>query len=97
MTETMTDSTTSDGTYDDAAVAKVRRAFRSKGDDGEGKASLRLIEVLSSLQQSSGVRPLTLMSGYRSPDYNDGLIANGKRAASGSLPRRLLWRAEMML
>ena len=74
-----------DGTYDDAALAKIRRAFRSKGDDGEGKASLRLIEVLSSLQQSSGVRPLTLMSGYRSPDYNEDLIANGKRAASGSL------------
>lgn len=74
-----------DGTYDDAALAKIRRTFRSKGDDGEGKASLRLIEVLSSLQQSSGVRPLTLMSGYRSPDYNEDLIANGKRAASGSL------------
>jgi uncharacterized protein YcbK (DUF882 family) len=74
-----------DGTYDDVALAKIRRAFRSKGDEGDGEASLRLIEVLSYLQQSSGVRPLTLMSGYRSPDYNEGLIANGKRAASGSL------------
>jgi uncharacterized protein YcbK (DUF882 family) len=74
-----------DGTYDAAALAKIRRTFRSKGDDGDGKASLRLVEVLSYLQQSSGVRPLTLMSGYRRPEYNDGLIANGKRAAAGSL------------
>jgi uncharacterized protein YcbK (DUF882 family) len=74
-----------DGTYDEEALARIRRAFRSKGDDGEGRASLRLIEILSRLQTDGGVRPLTLMSGYRSPGYNDGLIAAGKRAAGGSL------------
>jgi len=74
-----------DGTYDQAAIARIRRAFRSSGDDGEGRASLRLIEVLSWVQKASRVRPLTLMSGYRSPDYNEGLRAKGMRAAGGSL------------
>ena len=74
-----------DGTYDQAALARIRRAFRSDGDSSEGKASLRLIEVLSWVQKTSRVRPLTLMSGYRSPDYNEGLRAKGMRAAGGSL------------
>jgi uncharacterized protein YcbK (DUF882 family) len=74
-----------DGTYDQAAIAHIRRAFRSSGDDGEGKASLRLIEVLGWLQKASRVRPLRLMSGYRSPQYNEVLRAQGARAAGGSL------------
>jgi uncharacterized protein YcbK (DUF882 family) len=74
-----------DGTYDQAALARIRRTFRSSGDEGEGKASLRLIEVLSWVQKTSGVKPLSLMSGYRSPEYNEGLRAQGVRAAGGSL------------
>src|SRR5262249_57771710 len=42
-------------------------------------------EVVSRVQKASGVRPLTLMSGYRSPDYNEGLRAQGVKAAGGSL------------
>jgi uncharacterized protein YcbK (DUF882 family) len=90
-----------DGTYDEAALAQIRQAFRSAGDEGEGRASLRLIEILSSVQKSSGVPSLTLMSGYRSPAYNEGIRAGGARAAAGSLhteglaadvafPRRML-------
>ena len=74
-----------DGTYDEAAVGQIRRAFRSVGDEGQGKASLRLIEILSKLQKDTGVRPLTLMSGYRLPTYNEALRASGARAAGGSL------------
>src|SRR5439155_1332899 len=54
------------GAYGQAAIARIRGAFRSSGDDGEGRASLRLIEVLSWVQKTSRVRALTLMSGYRS-------------------------------
>lgn len=74
-----------DGTYDQAAIAKIRRAFRSKGDEGEGRASLRLIEVLSHVQHAAKVPALTLLSGYRSVEYNDALRANGVRAAGGSM------------
>jgi len=74
-----------DGSYDEAALARIRRAFRSAGDEGEGKASLRLIEVLSWLERQAKVRPVTLVSGYRSPEYNEDLRAQGVRAAGGSL------------
>src|SRR5207247_4165562 len=57
-----------DGTYDQAALARIRRAFRSSGDEGEGRAALRLIEVLSWAQRTARARPLTLMAGSGSPD-----------------------------
>jgi uncharacterized protein YcbK (DUF882 family) len=74
-----------DGSYDEDAIARIRRAFRSKGDRGEGRASLRLIEVVSDMQRRAGVKALTLVSGYRSPTYNEDLRAKGVRAAGGSL------------
>lgn len=73
-----------DGSYDDAAIARVTRVFRSS-DGRQGQISLRLIEVLGYLQQETAVRPLVLQSGYRSPTYNEGLRAQGRKAASGSL------------
>lgn len=74
-----------DGSYDEEAIARIRRAFRSKGDTGEGRVSLRLIEVVSDMQRRAGVKAVTLMSGYRAPEYNEGLRAKGVRAAGGSL------------
>lgn len=74
-----------DGTYDDEAIARIRRAMRSRGDDGPGAASLRLIEVLGYVERYTGGRPLRLQSGYRSPAYNEGLRKQGAKAASGSL------------
>jgi len=74
-----------DGSYDPAALARIRHAFRSSGDGREGDVSLRLIEMLSYLQRAAGGRPLVLISGYRSPDYNQGLRDQGVKAAGGSL------------
>ncbi len=74
-----------DGSYDADAIARIRRAFRSRGEKGDGKVSLRLIEVVSHMQRIAGVKALTLMSGYRSPVYNEDLRAKGVRAAGGSL------------
>ena len=74
-----------DGSYDPGALTRIRRAFRSAGDDGDGKVSLRLIEVLSHLQHDAGVGRLTLLSGYRRPAYNEDLRKRGVRAAGGSL------------
>jgi uncharacterized protein YcbK (DUF882 family) len=73
-----------DGTYDAEAIARVTRIFRSS-DGRQGEISLRLIEVLGYLQGETAVRPLVLQSGYRSPAYNEGLRAQGRQAASGSL------------
>lgn len=72
-----------DGTYDEAALAKVARVMRSK-DGKVGEVTPRFIELLSWVEGLSG-KPLSLVSGYRSPAYNEGLRRAGRKAASGSL------------
>jgi uncharacterized protein YcbK (DUF882 family) len=72
-----------DGTYDDAALAKVARVLRSK-DGNVGEISPRFIELLSWVEGRTK-KPLSVMSGYRSPAYNEGLRRAGRKAASGSM------------
>src|SRR5262249_29403087 len=74
-----------DGTYDETALAQIRRAFRSEGDTREGGAALRPLQGLRRLPPTTKVPPLTVMSGYRPPAYNEDLRAKGVRAAAGSL------------
>jgi uncharacterized protein YcbK (DUF882 family) len=73
-----------DGTYDRDALATIRRVMRSS-DGSEGDVSLRLVELLGWLYAERGKQTLTIQSGYRSPDYNEAIRANGARAAGGSL------------
>jgi uncharacterized protein YcbK (DUF882 family) len=97
-----------DGAYDPGALARLRHVFRSRGDGRDAEVSLRLVEVLSHLQQAAGGGPVTLVSGYRSPAWNEGIRRQGARAASGSLhteglaadvrfPRRALRRLWLVL
>jgi len=74
-----------DGTYDPAALAEIQRFFRSRGDGREGRISLRLIEFLGYVQTRYRPRSMTLLSGYRSPDYNEGIRSAGALAAQTSL------------
>lgn len=73
-----------DGTYDPEALAKLRRVFRSK-DGKSGPIEPRFVELLAWLQAEAGGAPLRLLSGYRSPAYNEGLRRRGRKAASGSM------------
>ena len=73
-----------DGTYDDDARNKLRRILRSH-DGGERTPPWRLVEVLGRVWELGGRRTLTVNSGYRSPTYNEGLIARGRKAAGGSM------------
>ena len=74
-----------DGTYDAPALGKLNRLFRSRGDGEVTEVSLRLIEILSHIQGLVGQNPLPLISGYRSPEWNQAIRDQGKKAASGSL------------
>ena len=74
-----------DGTYAADELARLRHVVRSQGDAREIDVSLRLVEVLSWLEHAAGGKPLVVLSGYRSPDYNQGLKAQGKAVAGGSL------------
>jgi uncharacterized protein YcbK (DUF882 family) len=74
-----------DGSYDEAALARLRRVLRS-GDGKEGPLEPRFVELLGWLYDATGgTKPLRIQSGYRSPAYNEGLRARGGKAASGSL------------
>jgi uncharacterized protein YcbK (DUF882 family) len=74
-----------DGSYDDAALARLKRVLRS-GDGREGPLAPRFVELLGWLYEASGgTTPLRIQSGYRSPAYNQRLRQRGAKAASGSL------------
>jgi uncharacterized protein YcbK (DUF882 family) len=74
-----------DGSYDAAALAAMRRLFRSRSDQAEHDVSLRLVEILSTIQRRANAPELVLVSGYRSPALNEELRSEGRRAAGGSL------------
>jgi len=74
-----------DGTYDEAALARLRGVLRS-GDGREGPLEPRFVELLGWLWAATGAaEPLRIQSGYRSPAYNEALRQRGAKAASGSL------------
>ena len=74
-----------DGRYDDAALAKIARFFRSRTDGQSGPMSLRLIELLDYVQDHYQPRRMILVSGYRSPEFNQALRAGGHRVAQASM------------
>jgi uncharacterized protein YcbK (DUF882 family) len=74
-----------DGRYDDAALAAIARFFRSRTDGRSGPMSLRLIELLDYVEDHYRPRRLTLVSGYRSPEFNQALRAGGRRVAQASM------------
>jgi len=73
-----------DGSYDAAALARLRRVLRSR-DGREGPLEPRFVELLGWLYDAAGQRPLRVQSGYRSPQHNEKIRKAGAKAASGSL------------
>ncbi len=73
------------GRYDPAALARIRHFFRSRTDGRSGDVSLRLIELLDYVEDRYRPERLTLVSGYRSPEFNTALRGDGRRVAQASL------------
>ncbi len=74
-----------DRSYDQQALQQIRRFFRSREDGRESSISLRTIELLSYVQTRFHPKEMTLMSGYRSPEYNAALGERGAAVAMASL------------
>src|SRR5262249_52660761 len=74
-----------DGRYDPEALARIDRFFRSRSDGAVGSMSLRLIEMIDFVDDRYHPAQLSLISGYRSPEYNQALRDRGARAARASL------------
>jgi uncharacterized protein YcbK (DUF882 family) len=73
------------GRYDPAALARITQFFRSRSDGRSGPISLRLIELIDYVQDHYRPRRLALVSGYRSPAFNQALRESGHRVAQASL------------
>lgn len=76
----------SKGIYDEKALKTIHRLFGAEKDRPLSTISLRLIEFLDYLEDNlhPGAR-ITIVSGYRSPQYNTELRNKGKLAAKASL------------
>ena len=85
-----------DGSYDQAALAQIRHFFRCREDGREGPMSLRLIELLDYVEDRYHPRETLLVSGYRSPEFNENLRAAGGAQARTSLHTQGL-AADVML
>lgn len=72
-----------DGSYPAQAQQELRRLFAVPARS-EDEISLRLISLLDYVEDRYR-RPLVVLSGYRSPEYNDSLRAQGRLAARTSL------------
>ena len=74
-----------DGSYDAEALAQIARFFRSRSDGRSGTPALRLVELIDFVQDRYPSVDWTLVSGYRSPDFNAALRSKGRRVAEASL------------
>jgi uncharacterized protein YcbK (DUF882 family) len=74
-----------DGSYDPAALKQIEHFFRNRTDGHQGRVSLRLIELLAYVQDRYQPKRMTLVSGYRSPEFNQSLRSGGRRVAQASL------------
>lgn len=75
-----------DGSYDPAAVAAIHEVFGAHYGQPDATIALRLVEFLDLLEDrlNPGARIL-IVSGFRSPEYNQGLRDRGGIVAKASL------------
>lgn len=75
-----------DGSYDQAAVKAIQQVFGAQYGESISTISMRLIEFLDYLEDrlQPGAK-ITIVSGWRSPQYNTSLREKGRLAAKASL------------
>ena len=74
-----------DGSYNRAALEAVNRTLRCHGDKEVFPISLKLIELIDHLEDHYGATEVRVVSGYRSPEYNERLRRKIRRVAHDSL------------
>jgi len=74
------------GGYDEKALGRICKVFDAPYEPPRMAISLRLIEFMDYLEDhlNSGAK-ITIISGYRNPEYNTGLREKGSLAAKASL------------
>lgn len=76
---------TDSGTYDQGALNDLNHLLRCHHTNESTVMDVRLIEFVNLVQRRiGGRRDVYIVSGYRSPEYNEQLIRMGTRAARNS-------------
>lgn len=73
------------GAYQINGLKEINNLYGTDFEKSEARMSLRLIELLDYLEDTMKGNGIHIVSGYRSPTYNQGLRNKGKLAASSSL------------
>ncbi len=74
-----------DGSYSEKALSQINGIFGIKPSTQDEWVSRRLIALLDHLQDHFSNGMITIVSGYRSSEYNEGLRKKGRQAAMTSL------------
>ncbi len=73
------------GGYDAAALSAIDNVLRCHGKSERYPISQKLVELVDYLQDSFGAKEVRVVSGYRSPEYNENLRRTIARVAHDSL------------
>ena len=74
-----------DGRYDDVALSAIDNVLRCHGKSEKYPISQKLVELVDYLEDSFGAKEVRVVSGYRSPEYNENLRRQISRVAHDSL------------
>ncbi|QQR81749.1 MAG: DUF882 domain-containing protein [Deltaproteobacteria bacterium] len=74
-----------DHNFSQKALSQINSLFGIKSSEKDEWVSPRLISLLDFLQDHFSQGMITIVSGYRSPEYNEGLRKKGRQAAMTSL------------
>jgi uncharacterized protein YcbK (DUF882 family) len=73
------------GRYIPEALARIKHLFRCRLTGREMDVPAKLAELLDIIQEKAGNRTLTIICGYRSPEFNNALAGNSDGVAKKSL------------
>lgn len=74
------------GRYIQSALDEINFILRCHHTDEVAAMDVRVIEYVNLVHKTlGGAREIHIVSGYRSPEYNDFLVQAGRRAAKNSL------------
>ena len=73
------------GRYDESALNDLNYILRCHHSGQSIRMDIRVIEIVNAVQKQLRRNPaIHIVSGYRSPEYNDHLVRTGRRAVKNS-------------
>lgn len=74
-----------DGSYDPSALQLVQKVLRCRVTQVAHDIPIKLLELVDQIQDHFGAHEVMVISGYRSPKFNERLLKTGHKVAKNSL------------